>query len=126
MAGRKTKLTPDTQAAIVAAIQAGAFATAAAQAAGIHPGTYYDWLKAGAAGRQPYRDFRDMVLAAHAHARTDAERRVFDENPLAWLRAAARPDWQERRKHELSDPDGQPVSFTLRIDRGDTRAADRL
>ncbi|MGD9890580.1 MAG: hypothetical protein AB7R89_11125 [Dehalococcoidia bacterium] len=132
MAGRKTKLTPETQATIVAAIRKGAFAYIAAEAAGIDNSTFYLWLKQGEHGREPYRTFRETVLRAHAEARAAAEARVYEENPLAWLKAGpgqsrpGRDGWTEITKHELSDPDGKPVSFTLRIDRGTDHPADRV
>jgi hypothetical protein len=120
MAGRRTKLTPATQHRIVEAIRTGAYAYVAAEAAGVHPVTFYTWLRLGEQGRQPYKEFSDLVAQARGEARADAEARVFTANPLAWLKATARdapdrPGWTESSRHVVSGEDGGPVSFTLRL-----------
>lgn len=46
--GRPTKLTPELQDQIVAAIQRGAYVETAANMAGINTDTFYEWLRKGA------------------------------------------------------------------------------
>ncbi len=65
-----TKLTPETQAAIVQAVAAGATYRAAAEAAGIAYNTFNDWMKAGeAAHTGAKRALYDAVQKANASAR---------------------------------------------------------
>jgi len=64
--GRPTKLTPDMQEKICQVIRAGNYAEVAAAYAGISHSRFYDWLKRGENGEQPYRDFRDSVEKAKA------------------------------------------------------------
>ena len=46
--GRPTKLTAETSQTILDVIAAGGTRAVAAQAAGIHPDTIYDWMRRGA------------------------------------------------------------------------------
>jgi transposase-like protein len=74
MAGRRTNLTPEIHQRIVAYVRAGAYTWVAARAAGVHPATFYRWMKRGEetpAG--PYRAFYDDVEEARAQARVTAE-----------------------------------------------------
>jgi hypothetical protein len=120
MAGRKSKLTPETQATIVARIRDGAYDYIAAQAGGIDPDTFYRWLSAGEHGREPYRTFREMVRQARAEARAAAEIAVRQVNPLAWLRYGpgrerpGEPGWTDTAKHVISGEDGGPVPILVR------------
>lgn len=90
---------PDTVSLLTNAIAAGAFDHAAAEAAGIHPGTFRRWMARGEEALaleangdpvpddlEPYRALCAQVRTARAGARVRAENRVFTENPLAWLR----------------------------------------
>jgi hypothetical protein len=86
MAGRKTLLTLEVEARIVDAIRQGAFDHVAAAAVGINPSTFYDWLKRGEAGDEPFAEFSKKVMEARAAARQDAENRVHQKEPFNWLR----------------------------------------
>lgn len=120
MAERKTKLTPETRDTIAESIRHGAFASVAARAAGIDNATFYRWLAAGEAGREPYRAFREMVLTAAAEARQQAEATVFTESPFQWLRYGpgrerpGEPGWTETTKTEITGDDGGPVTLIVR------------
>jgi hypothetical protein len=85
--GRRSKLTPEVQSALIAALERGCFDRTACAAAGIAPSTLYLWL---AKGRQradgPYHALLRAVTQARAKVRAEAEARVFAENPLVWLR----------------------------------------
>jgi hypothetical protein len=68
---RPTKLTAELSATIVASIEAGNYNDTAAQAAGVDRQTFYNWLKWGREGREPYVEFFDEVTRAHAKAESD-------------------------------------------------------
>lgn len=68
MAGRKTKLTPEVQAAIVQALGVGATREHAYQYAGISHETFYNWMEKGEAGKPPYVEFFDAVKNTEAKA----------------------------------------------------------
>ena len=70
-AGRPTKLSPEIQAAIVAAIEAGNYRETAAKSAGIHRNTLSNWEKWGEAGQEPYADFLCALEKAEAKAEMD-------------------------------------------------------
>lgn len=71
---RPTKLTPDTQKAIVKAVMSGATIEKVCEYVGIHKSTYYDWLGRGEKGKRKskYTDFADAVTHAQAHAHVRA------------------------------------------------------
>ncbi len=70
MTGRPTSLTPEVQATILAAIEAGNFKATAAQLAGIHRDTLHGWEQRGAAGEEPFKAFSDALQRAEAIAET--------------------------------------------------------
>ena len=64
-AGRPTKLTPEVQARIVEAIEAGNYIEVAAAAAGISKPTFYGWMQRGTdEPGSEYSDFRNAVEKA--------------------------------------------------------------
>jgi hypothetical protein len=73
---------------ICAFIRAGSFPHVAAQAEGITPEEFEDWLRRGrqrrAAGE--YRQFAQAVDQAVAQARLRAETAVLADNPMNWLK----------------------------------------
>ena len=73
---------------IGAFIRAGGFPHIAAQAEGIPPEVFDDWLRRGQRRRGPaiYQHFADAVSQAIAQARLKAETAVFADNPLNWLK----------------------------------------
>jgi len=97
-------------------IRRGAFDWVAAQAAGISPTTFREWMARGE-GRDPerpemkeYAAFAAQVRQARAIARSKAEITVRQDNPLAWLRYGPgrektnEPGWTESPQvgHEVS------------------------
>lgn len=85
---RPTKLTPDVQDKIVSLLRAGGYVEAAAQAAGISPSTFHDWMARGertGKADKPYRDFKAAVDQARAEA---------ESMHLALVSRAARDDWR--------------------------------
>jgi hypothetical protein len=105
--GRKTKFTAAVAERIVSAIRAGNYARVAAEGAGIHRDTFYDWLKRGDTGEKPFSDVSDAVARASADAEMRAVgliAKAMDEDWRAALEYLKRrhPDrWQDRAKYEL-------------------------
>lgn len=62
--GRKAKLTPEVQKALVEAATVGATDEMCCSYAGIGKSTMYRWLEQGEAGRSPYREFREAFTRA--------------------------------------------------------------
>lgn len=83
--GRPTKLDPAIHTKIVALIRAGNYLETAAATVGIDPRTLRHWLRKGARGIEPYRQFAAEVDEAMGEAETAA---------LAMLRAHGRKDWR--------------------------------
>lgn len=113
--GRRTLLTPDVQERILEAIRGGAFAWVAAQAAGISPSTFHEWIARGE-GSDPdrpctpaYAEFAAQVRAAEAQARIEAEIAVKRDRPLEWLRcgpgrsAPGHPGWTNMGERTTAD-----------------------
>ena len=66
--GRKTKLSPDLQKRLLAAIAAGNYIHTACAAVGIGESTYFKWLERGRAGESPYREFMEALTRAEQEA----------------------------------------------------------
>jgi hypothetical protein len=89
-------LSTEIEQTIIAYTRAGAFASAAAEAAGVPVRTFHEWMARGE-GRHPCRPctpklraFARNVRQAHAEARVAAEIEVHKERPSYWLAHAAR------------------------------------
>jgi len=95
---RPTKLTPKVRERIVESIRAGAYAEQAARAAGIAPSTYYDWLRRGEAGEQPFSEFSEALRAGEAEAEVAAVANIREAANAGDWRAAAH--YLERRHPE--------------------------
>ena len=101
-------------------IRAGAFDHTAAEVVGVNKSTYWRWLAKGkkhpnSVFGQFYRD----VMQARATPKIIAESRVFNEQPLAWLRLGpGKADWSEQSKISL-DHSGS-------IEGGDTRGVPQV
>ena len=91
----KTKLTPNIKKEIVGYIEAGNYIEVACGAVGIHKDTYYEWIKKGNAGKQPYADFADAIKKATDKA---------EIRNVVVIQKAAQENWQAsawylERKH---------------------------
>ena len=121
MAGRKTKLTDESQDKICLFIKAGAYIETAAKAAGISKQTFYNWMEKGNSGRFPrYVEFMDAIEKALVHAelvdigRIDKAAASGVWQASAWKLERKFPErWQKRglQKMELSGPDGNPIQI---------------
>jgi hypothetical protein len=88
MGGRKTRLTPELIEAIAKRIKVGTYPYIAAAACGIPKSTYFRWMQRAEEKGAPkiYPDLRDKISEAAGAARSNAELRVFRDNPFQWLR----------------------------------------
>ena len=74
---RKSKLTPETQARIVEAIELGATYELAAQYGGVAYNTFNDWMKEGAAAQAGVKvEFYEAIKAAEGNAVTGWLRKI--------------------------------------------------
>lgn len=70
---RPTKLTPDIQRDIVAALSSGATIQKTCEFIGIHKSTFYDWLERGRRAKSGiYSDFSDAITRAQSSAHVRA------------------------------------------------------
>jgi hypothetical protein len=105
--GRPTVLNEQVYRKLLEALRGGAFDWVAAEAAGIHRSTFYNWLARGEQGEQTWAGFAREVLRARAQARLRAEGRLLEQDPLNWLRLGpgrerrGRPGWTEAAKAQV-------------------------
>lgn len=78
---RPTKLTPEVQATICAALRDGNYRATSAAAAGIHRNTLIDWEKRGEQGEGIYADFLTAMQQAEAEAEIAGLKRIMDAKP---------------------------------------------
>lgn len=81
--------------AIVESLEAGSFACQAFAAAGISNATYYNWLKRGDKGEEPYAELLQRVRTAEASAEDRAVKIIANASLDTWQAAA----WYLERKH---------------------------
>ncbi|MGH7295164.1 MAG: hypothetical protein ACRELB_09535, partial [Polyangiaceae bacterium] len=79
-----SKLTPELQEKILLHLRVGAYVETAAACAGIHKDTFYEWMKKGARGQQPYVAFAQAVNKAVAES---------ESRDLATILKAAQSQW---------------------------------
>lgn len=91
----ETLLTPAMHAEIVGWVKAGSYATEACAVAGIATVTYYDWLKRGARGEEPFAAFANAIKKAVAFAEARAAGRIVKAGQKNWQANA----WYLERKH---------------------------
>ena len=104
---RPTVLNEQVYQKLLEALRGGAFDWVAAEAAGIHRSTFYEWMARGEQGERTWAVFAREVLRARAQARWRAEGRVLEQDPLSWLRLGpgrerrGRPGWTEAAKAQV-------------------------
>lgn len=91
------KLTETNKAVIVGAVRAGNYLETAAAAGGIDSRTLREWLKKGAAGRQPFAAFREELLKAQAESRVAAVGHIAEAEAKDWRAAAWRLERSDSR-----------------------------
>ena len=123
MAGRNTKLTPETQALICNAIRAGNYNVVAAEYGGINEKTFYAWMKQGEAAKSGiYYEFCKAVKKAEADAETQRIARISKAGADGTWQADAW--WAERKFPERWGRQVQDVNHsggvTIRVEYVDT------
>lgn len=116
--GRKTKLNPELQADFVKVLRSGNWIETACDYVGIHPDTYYEWMKRGESNspsNQIYRAFREAVLEARAAVEMECVIRIrmagSKGNVKAdmWFLERSFPERWGRRRVEVTGKDGEPL-----------------
>ena len=122
--GRNTKLTKAIADAVVTAVKSGAPLEVAAQAVGVPPSTFWEWMARGE-GRSDrpsspvYADFAERIRRAEAEIhiltigtiRTAAVQRGSWEAARAWLRMRWPKHYAERT--EVSGPEGGAIPVEI-------------
>jgi hypothetical protein len=108
--GRPTKLTPAIQKKICDGLRNGLYADSAAILGGICEDTYYEWIKRGEAGDEPYASFSEAVKEATAEAEQNALAdvkmgRTGKDDPPHWTSAAWFLERRFPSKYGRRDPD---------------------
>ena len=85
MRGRPTMLDEATIEVLVQQVRAGARDETAAAAAGVSTRTFERWMERGEQGEEPYATMERAVRQARAQARVEAEKWVWEHQPLLWL-----------------------------------------
>ena len=121
--GRKTKLTPEIQFALCAALMEGQYIDTACGLAGITATTFYRWMAQGDGPDAPkkFREFREAVVKARSQAEADMVKLIAKaaKRPETWTAAAwwlerSFPNrWgrQSRQLVEMSGPGGGPIEI---------------
>lgn len=99
----KTKLTPELQEKILLHLRVGAYVETAAACAGIHKDTFYEWLKKGARGQQPYAAFADAVNKAVAESESRDLATILKASTKYWVAAAWRLERRFPEKYGRND-----------------------
>ena len=123
MAGRKLKLTPETQERICTAIAAGNYTVVAAAFAGIGQSTFYRWMESGeAATSGVYREFWEAVKKAESQAESRnvalIERAANEHWQAAawWLERKHSDRWGRKERTEITGKDEGPVQIQIIYD----------
>lgn len=115
--GRPTKLTPEVQEKIINRLKIGMYVEPACAYAGINKDTYYDWIKRGARGESPYKDFFDAVEEAISSAETRLLTKVQQLAEKQWQAAAWILErrwphrWCKKEKVEHTGKDGAEIKI---------------
>jgi transposase-like protein len=119
---RQTKLTPEVQDRIVAALRAGNYQETAAVYGGISAPTFYRWMEQGAdsESEEIYQEFREAVEKAKADAEVrdvaliDKAAHNGSWQAAAWKLERKFPNkWGRVNRTEISGPDGAPVKVDI-------------
>lgn len=108
--GRPTKFCPDLANMIIDNVRRGNYVETAAALAGLAKVTFYDWLRRGARGEQPYQDFHEAIQQARAVAEDRAVRAILGDGSwqaLAWWLERTKPDLYGRKDKLTASVDSQ-------------------
>ena len=108
MAGRKSKLSK-VQKDLIAALKTGATDRDVCAHVGIHPDTFYDWLRRGETGEAEYSEFSDAVTRARVTAKANAiETLATAMHPHKGVSRAVKT-YTETRLRKVVDPESGEV-----------------
>ena len=117
--GRPTKLNPDVQKRIVDAVATGNYYEAACGYAGVSYQSLRNWIQRGEAAKSgPYFDFVEALTRAEAQCEVRMVAQWQAAMPGDWrairdfLERRYNGRWGRKEKHELSGPDGGPISLS--------------
>lgn len=119
--GRKSKLTPEVQEMIVKALGVGATHEQAFGVVGISHECFYNWLRLGETGRQPYSDFSEAVKKAEYQASVgwlaliEHAARQGHWQAAAWKLERRYPKMWGRQLVEHTVQQSGPVEFVLKV-----------
>ena len=123
---RRAKLSDKTQAALIKLIETGVTVADACSEVGIAESTYYNWIKRGEAGEEPFLQFLEALTRARSSARVAA---------IKALRNAMHPYTETRKTVEVFtetrlNKQGEPYEYVKKTESettvryaGDWRAA---
>ena len=124
MAGRPSSYTPAVVARICEGIRLGLTYDLAAQYGGIAGGTFFRW-------QAQYREFREAVQEANAHAaavnmaRINKEAQDGEWRAAAWIMEHRFPEHYGRSVHEYQGSEDKPLKVIIeRVSRAERRSAD--
>ena len=118
--GRPTKLTPEIQAKIVKAIEAGNLLSTSAALSGVSERSFFEWMAKGKKGEgENYSQFAQLVIQARAKAEAKAIKAVTDAmgekdrdgwRAGAWYLEHGFPGkYTKSERREISGPEGGPI-----------------
>ncbi|MHA1304883.1 MAG: IS630 transposase-related protein [Candidatus Heimdallarchaeaceae archaeon] len=120
------KLTSELQGQIVKYIKSGNYVETACDAVGIAKKTYYEWLKKGEQGIEPYSNFSNAIKKAKAEAIMRNVLIIQTAAPKNWQAAGW---WLERtcyklfgRKEQLGGIADEPLEIIIKHDNGKDRS----
>lgn len=111
----RSKLSPEMTTRIVEILREGNYANTACAIVGIHKDTYYEWLKKGAAGTEPYVDFFEAVECASAEAEREALK-VVRSGVMGWQGSGWFLERRFPAKYALREPDYDLKTKKLRVE----------
>ena len=121
---RELKLTPKLRERLCTLLRAGNYVETAAKCCAIHKDTFYDWMKRGGSGEEPYASFADDIHQAMAES---------EARDIAIIGAAAKAQWQaaawrlERRfPDKYGRHDRTRIEGKVDVEVGDDKLANKL
>ena len=113
---RSSKCTPELQMSICTRLECGIDIELACRREGISSDTYYEWMRRGRAGEQPYEDFVEAVEVARAECEIEVTRNIIRASRNRWQAGAWWIKWRHShgiQKVELTGKDGSPIAGQL-------------
>lgn len=120
--GRRSLLVPTLQRKICDLLAAGNSIRSVAQAVGLAPSTFHDWIQRGENGEEKFRGFAGAVLRARGTAKIKLVKVLVSASKVDWRAAAWMLShcWPEEFSDERApEPaDGEPLPMTIILNTG--------